>query len=191
MNDNALTERQRKWLASVRASLESKTGRTLEQWLEIADACPETTPKARQRWFKETHGLGQNYFMMVMSEQKRLAGESTRDPDALRRALWSNADAAAICNALQSAVSRLPDLVTGQRKGYTAWSRAYAFAAARPLRDGRVRLGLAVEPGADPRLQLANKEGWSERLKSSRVLSTPGEVDAGLASLMRSAWECS
>jgi hypothetical protein len=189
MSDNTLTEQQRKWMASVRASLESSTGRTLEQWLEIARSCPETGPKARQRWFKETHGLGQNYFMLVMSEEKRLAGESPRDPDALRAALWSDPAAAAIAAALQSAVEKLPDLVTGQRKTYTTWSRAYAFAAARPVRDGRVRLGLAIEPASGAGLEPANREGWSERLKASLTLSSPSSVDAALESLLRAAWD--
>jgi hypothetical protein len=188
MDDNTLTEQQRKWMASVRASLEGSTGRTLAEWVEIARTCPETAPKARQRWFKENHGLGQNYFMLVMREQDRQAGEAPRDPEALRRALWSNASAAAIFAALQALGDKLPDLVSGQRKTYTTWSRAYAFAAARPLKGGKLRLGLAVEPAADARLEPATKEGWSERLKASVTLSNPAEVDAGLAALLKAAW---
>ena len=191
MADNTLTEQQRKWMASVRAGLEKATGRSLAEWVEIARGCPETAPRARQRWFKETHGLGQNYAMMVLNE---LAGEGAgnpRDPQALASALWSDPSAAAIFAALQSAVGELPDLITGQRKTYTTWSRAYAFAAARPVRDRRVRLGLAVAPETDPRLVPAAKEGWSERLRSTLVLETPEDVDARVRDLMRAAWASS
>ena len=38
----------------------------------------------------------------------------------------------------------------------------------------------------DPRLTPAAKEGWPERLKSTQVLSSPDQVDAGL---LRTAWE--
>jgi hypothetical protein len=61
-------------------------------------------------------------------------------------------------------------VISGQRKGYTAWSRSYAFAATRPQR-GQVRLGLALTPSASPRLQRAQREGWSQRLKSTLLLT--------------------
>ena len=189
MADNTLTEQQRKWMASVRAGLEKATGRSLAEWVEVARGCPESAPRARQRWFKETHGLGQNYAMMVLNE---LSGEGVgnpRDPDALAAALWSDPDAAAVFAALKSAVGELPDLITGQRKTYTTWSRAYAFASARPVRGGQARLGLAVAPDADPRLVTAAKEGWSERLLSTLVLTAPAEVDEGVRRLLRAAWE--
>lgn len=189
MADDGLTEQQRKWMASVRASLEASTGKSLAEWVEIARACPETKPKARQRWFKEVHGLGQNYAMMVMMEAAKAAGDSPRDPDALATGLWVEPAAKAVFAALQAAAGELPELVTGQRKTYTTWSRAYAFAAARPVKGGVVRLGLAIEPETDPRLLSAAKEGWSERLKSTVVLSRPDEVDAGLGALLRAAWE--
>jgi hypothetical protein len=55
-----LTERQRAWFAAVREGLERETGRTLEQWIEIARACPETKHRARLKWMKDEHRLGQN-----------------------------------------------------------------------------------------------------------------------------------
>lgn len=186
---DTLTEQQKKWMASVRASLEASTGKAMAEWIEIAKTCPETAPKARQRWFKQTHGLGQNYAMMVMMAQADQAGESPRDPDALAKGLWSDPAPAAIFEALNAAVAPLPELVTGQRKTYTTWSRAYAFAAARPVKGGKLRLGLAVEPDLDPGLIPAEKEGWSERLKSALVLSTPTEVDDRLKALLKAAWE--
>jgi hypothetical protein len=189
MAETTLTEQQRKWMASVRASLETSTGRSLADWIEIAKTCPETAPKARQRWFKETHGLGQNYYMMVMMAASEQAGAPMRDPAAFRKALWSDPAASAIFAALEAVVADLPDVVTGQRKTYTTWSRAYAFACARPLKGGKVRLGLAVEADVDARLEPAAKEGWSERLKASVTLSGVEEVDEALTGLLKAAWD--
>ena len=42
-----LTERQKKWFASVREGLARDTGKSLEEWVAIAQACPETAPRAR------------------------------------------------------------------------------------------------------------------------------------------------
>ena len=47
-----VTERQAKWFESVRASLETSTGKTLEEWVAIARTCPETGHRARLKWFK-------------------------------------------------------------------------------------------------------------------------------------------
>jgi len=55
-----LSPRQQKWFASVKASLERDTGKTLEEWIAIARTCPETKPRARAQWLKDNHGLGQN-----------------------------------------------------------------------------------------------------------------------------------
>lgn len=191
MPDNGLTEQQKKWMASVRSSLETSTGKTLDAWVEIAAACPETKPKARQKWLKGLHGLGQNYAMLVLGEVARRAGETPRDPDAMKSNLWTDPNSAAIAQALQAKVDALSGSITGQRKTYTTWSRNFAFAAARPIKGGAVRLGLAVTPDASPRLSPAEKEGWSERLKSTVVLESASQVDDQLANLMAAAFELS
>lgn len=189
MESEGLTEKQRKWMASVRATLETTTGRTLAEWVETARKCPETAPRARVRWLKESHGLGQNYAMLVLGTlDKEGGGHFVRDPEALRNALWAGPPAASILAALQSAVDTLPHVVTGHRKTFTSWSRNNAFAAARPVRGG-VRLGLALEPSADPRLDERGRESWSERVKAALVLVSPDEVDERLSPLLRAAWE--
>ncbi len=184
MAPETLTEQQRKWMASVRQSLETSTGRTLAAWVEVARDCPETTPRGRQHWLKETHGLGQNYAMLVLGELARASGEKQRAPEDLAAALWCDPAATAILQRLRSAIGALPDVVHGQRKGFTSWSGRYAFAAARPLSGGKVRLGLAVAPEASPRLVEARREGWSERLKSVLILDDPDQVDGEVEALL-------
>ncbi len=183
-----LTEQQKKWFASVRAGLERDTGKSLAEWVVIARTCPETRPRARLAWFKATHGLLQNRASYVLGEAFP-ASAGWDAPEALREALWVDPGQCAIFEAVEAAVSGLPDLVTGQRKGYSAWSRAYQFAAIRPMRGG-ARLGLALSPEADSRLSPAkSNEGWSERLKSALVLTDPSQVDGGLKALLSAAWE--
>jgi hypothetical protein len=68
MPDANLTERQRKWFATVREGLERDTGKTMAEWVAIARTCPETGHRARLKWFKEKHGLLQNRASQVLSE---------------------------------------------------------------------------------------------------------------------------
>jgi hypothetical protein len=183
----ALTARQRAYREALVANLEKNTGRSLAGWLGIARACPERTPRARLRWFKHTHGLGQNSAMCVLEALDAELGQPGPQACDLRATLWAGAETLAILKALEAALAPLPQVITGQRKGYTSWSRAYAFAAARPQR-GLVRLGLALTPEAAPTLRAASREVWSERLKSTLVLTGASEVDDALRALLHEAW---
>jgi len=184
-----LTERQQKWFASVQAGLERDTGKSLDQWVAIARTCPETRPKARADWLREHHGLGVNRAAHVLSVA--FPSEMRWDePDKLREALWTDPAATAILDAVEQMIAEtLAEVVSGQRKGFTAFSRKVQFAAIRPLKGGHAVLGLALTPEADPRLAEPKNEGWSERLKAKVVLTSPDEVDGGIRSLLQRAWE--
>lgn len=183
-----LSPRQEKWFASVRASLERDTGKTLDAWVAIARTCPETRPRARAQWLKDNYGLGVNRAAQVLSAAFP-SGEGWDDPETLRAALWADPAARTIFEAVAPLADALPDVVIGQRKGFTAFSRAFQFAAIRPLKGGRAALGLAVAADADPRLEPPKKEGWSERLKSKIVLESPAQADASIAALLKASWE--
>lgn len=184
----SLTERQKKWFASVEASLERDTGKPLAEWVTIARTCPETTPRKRVEWLREHHGLGVNRIAHILSAAfpPQIGWDDT---DALRAGLWKDPASTAIFEAVEAAVAGFPGLVTGQRKGFSAWSRNFQFASVRPIKAGKARLGLCVAPDADPRLAPPKNEGWSERLKAAVTLDSPADVDANLKALLQKAFD--
>jgi hypothetical protein len=183
-----LTDRQKKWFASVQESLERDTGKTLDAWVAIARTCPHTAPKARTDWLRERHGLGVNRAAHVLGVAFPSA-LSWDDAAGLRAALWKDPASEAILSALEAAVEALPDTVIGQRKSFTAFSRKVQMAAARPVRGGHAMLGLAVTPDADPRLEPRGKsESWGDRLRAQLLLTAPADV-ALVAPLLQLAWE--
>jgi hypothetical protein len=183
-----LTDQQKKWFASIRDGLQRETGRSLAEWVEIARTCPETKPRARLAWFKETHGLLQNRASYVLGEAfPAAAGWS--EPDNLRAALWPDPAGRAILDAVEASVLTLPDVVMGQRKTFSAWSRKHQFAALRPVKGGTAMLGLALSPDASPLLEAPKNEGWSERLKSRMALAAVGDVTPAVEALIKAAWE--
>ncbi len=188
LKSETLTARQQAWFATIRSNLEKETGRSLEEWVIIARGAPDGTMRQRVTWISEEHGLGVNRASTVLS-QAFPSEMGWDEPERLRLALWTDPASLAILVRIESLVADYPDLITGQRKGFTAWSRNFQFAALRPLKGGRARLGLAVEPALDPRLEPARNEGWSERLKSALVLADPDEADEGLGHLIRAAWD--
>jgi hypothetical protein len=182
------TERQAKYFASMRGSLQAATGKSLDEWVAIARTCPETRHRARLKWFKEHHGLLQNRASQVLDAA--FGGEMGWDsPEGLLDSLWASSDTRETYQAIDVLALGLPGTIRTARKGYTAWSRDFQFAAARPVRDGSVWLGLALTPDFSPALEAPKSESWSERLKSRLRLSSPEAVDAGVSGLLKSAWE--
>jgi hypothetical protein len=183
----ALTERQQKWFSSVHDGLERETGKTLAEWAALARACPETAHRKRLAWMKENFGLGQNRASMVLNAAFPPAA-SWSNPDALTDALWADPAARAIYEAVKVAALALPDVVMGQRKTFTAFSRAFQFASVKPIKQG-VLLGLAIAPDGKADLQPAARESWSERLLSRMVLPDAAAVTPRVAGHLRASWE--
>jgi len=188
MPEPNLTPRQQRYFEAMRASLERDTGRPLAEWVAIAKTCPETAPRARLKWLKDNYGLLQNHGTQVLNEAfapKR----PWEEPEALLAALWVDPASTAIFQAVDAAARKPDAVIRTVRKSYTAWSREFQFAAARPVKDGKVMLGLAAAPGASSRLEPPRNESWSERLKARTLLSAPADVDAEIEALLRQAWE--
>jgi hypothetical protein len=189
MSDPNMSEWQRKYFATGRANFEKRTGRSMDEWVAIAKTCPETAHRARLKWFKDNYGLLQNSASWVLSSAFPSEEGSWREPEKLRAALWTDPASTAIFEAVERRVKALPEISSGQRKGYSAWSRKVQFVAVRPIRGGAARLGLAVDPAASSRLVPAKNEGWSERLKAAMPLASPSEVDGEVEALLKAAWE--
>jgi hypothetical protein len=149
--------------------------------------CPETAHRKRLPRMKQHHGLGQNHASLVPNTAFPRV-ENWATPDALADKLWADPEGRAILAKLTWAAARLPDVVVGQRKTFTAFSRNFQFAALRPATRGALP-GLALPPDADPALQAAKRESRSERLKSCVPVTAAADVDARIARLLQAAWE--
>lgn len=184
MTDPAMTERQKKWFATVQANLEAQTGRPLAVWVDILKGCPETRPKAQAAWLKATHGIGANHAAMILDAARPADTLGWSDAEGLRAALWAEPRSLAALEAIERIAADLEDVIVSQRKGYTAFSRVVQFAAMRPLKGGGARLGLKLDPDTFERLSAPTRsESWSERLTAVAELDGPGAVNAELARL--------
>ncbi len=96
-----LTEQQRKWFASVIASMQTETGKTLEEWVALARTTPETTHGKRVKWFKAEHGLGQNRASVVLMKAFPHEGPASGEAGA-RQALWKDAGQRTILEAIET-----------------------------------------------------------------------------------------
>ncbi len=182
-----LTERQKKWFASVCDSLETRTGKSLVEWVAIAKTCPHDKPHARRDWLKVEHGLLQNSAALVLSEAFPQAG-GWSDADALRDALWSDPATRATLDRVMQLARTIDTIVIGQRKSFTAFSRDVQFAAMRPVKNNSSLLGLKLDAAMSPRLSPpARAANWSERLSATILLPDATAFDAEVAHLFRQA----
>lgn len=186
-----LTPRQAQWFQAVREGLEKDTDRSLEDWAALVkQTCPETAHKKRLEWLKANHGLGQNRASTVLDAAFGAIGWD--NPDALADALWQTPNQRALLAALNAALADWDGLIVTQRKGYTAFSKSFQFAALSPAKPDGARLGLALAADADARLMAPKaKESWSERLRAVVPMADPTAIDAHLITLLRRAYDAS
>lgn len=183
-----LTERQQEWFASVEASLERDTGKSIAQWVKIARSCPDTTPGKRAAWLKAKYGLGVNRIAHILSAAFA-DGPGWDEPDALLDQLWKEKQGRAIYEAVAKLVRReLPEAVIGPRKTFVSFSRKIQFAAIIPALGGRAEMGLPLPPSTSKRLTPMKKRPWAEKHTGLLVLSSPNDVDAEVKRLLKLAW---
>lgn len=189
MGDKGLTGRQKQWFATVEANFEARTGRPLAVWVDILKkGCPETRPKAQAAWLKASYGIGANHAAHILNAARPADQLSWDDAEALRAALWAEPRSLAILEALERKTAGVEGVISGQRKGYTSFSRAVQFAAIRPLKGGKALLGLKLDPLASERLSSpARMESWSERLIAVVELDGPGAVTDEIGRLFAQA----
>jgi len=183
-----LTERQKKWFATVQAKLEKNTGKPLADWVTIMKTCPEPGPRAQAAWLKAEYGVGQNHAAQILDACRPADGPGWDEPEALRAALWKDEASLAILEAVERVADGVEGVIAGQRKGYTSFSRSVQFAALRPLKGGRALLGLKLLPEVSPRLSSsARRESWSERLTATVELDAADQADAEISRLFAQA----
>lgn len=189
--DSTLTERQEKWFKSVEEGILRDTGRSLDQWASLAQDAPAGGRREREKWLKDTYGIGVNRAAAILSRAFP-DGPAWDDPDTLLEALWSDPASRAIYDAVAARVEELDNVTIGPRKGFVAFSHHVQFGAIQPVKGGHARLALALETDASKRLEPRKKsESFSDRLKAIVVLTSPAEVDDEIARLLKAAHEVS
>jgi len=185
-----LTPKQAQWFKKIRQGLETETGKPFEQWIAIAKTCPETKHAKRLKWFKENHGLGINRASTILGAAFE-TGLGWDNPAALLDHLWKTPELRAIYDAIEThALTLGDDVILGPRKFFSAFSRKYQFAAARPVK-GVVRLGLALDPIEHDLEPAKPSESWSDRLTSVVTVASVKDVDKTLKAQVKAAWKAS
>jgi hypothetical protein len=178
------------YMAALEANLEKATGKSLAQWIKIAKTCPETKPRARLKWFKDKHGLGQSRAMLVLA--KAFGGKPLGDEEPGRlvdNLFLKFPEQRALYDKVAAFVARLGEGTMSPRKGYVALYRLKQYGAIAPRREGlHVALAMTKYPKS-ARLVEVNNLGGGERTKKALVFAAAKDFDGEARELIKAAWQ--
>jgi hypothetical protein len=180
-------------IAAVKANMPEKTGKTFEQWVEIAVAEGPATAKECYTWLKKQHGVPHLSAQIIADKvagQDRYAAYD--DPNALVDAMYAGPKASLrpIYEQLVKLARKLgKDVVLTPCKTYVGFRRKRQFAVVKPTTRTRVDLGFTL-PDVKPegRLEAAGKIG-SDRITHLIKLESIKEIDAEVKRWLQEAYE--
>lgn len=170
------------------ATLKERTGKTLDEWLELVRPNIPAQKAGRVKWLKETYGMGQNTAMLILAHLEGDGAELRGEAPSLVDDQYKGANAAfrPLYDDLSARILALgPDVVVRPCKTYVPFYRKKQFVFVRPFK-GKFYVGLALPEGTEnPRLQSAEALGGPERIKVAVEISS---VDDELMDLIRQAY---
>jgi hypothetical protein len=183
---------------SVIAGMKEKTGRRLEEWLELVGDEGPATEKERREWLKAKHGLGTNYAGCIaeISVGKgelfsaegylRLAGEYVEKMFA-----GPKAGLRPIYDALLAAGLKLgKDVRVCPCKTMVPLYRNHVFAQIKPAARARIDFGLALKDTKTPK-RLIDTGGFAKKDRITRriEIASVGDIDDEVRRWMKVAYE--
>ncbi len=174
---------------SMIRNLPSKTGKSLEQWLEITARSGLSKHGAITGYLKTEHGIGHGYASLIA--HKTLQGAAPAGAGGLVDAQYAGpkADLRPIYDKLVSQVEGFgKDVEISPKKTYVSLRRRKQFGLVQPSTRTRVDVGLTL-PGVEPDGRLEASGSFNAMVTHRVRLSSPKEVDAQLVKWLRQAYQ--
>ncbi len=183
---------------AIIAAMKEKTGRSLEDWLELVGNDGPATEKERAAWLKAKHGLGTNYAGCI-AEISVGEGELFSAEGYLRLApryvedlfAGPKAGLCPIYEALLAAGLKLgKDVRVCPCKTFVPLYRSHVFAQIKPTTRTRIDLGLALKDTKTPK-RLIDTGGFAKKDRITRriEISSVGEIDDEVRRWMKVAYD--
>lgn len=177
-------------MAAVSRSLFIKTGKTLDQWAEVARSAGVAGHMVLVNHLKDVHGLGHGHANSVV-HAANVTSATLIEADVLIEAMFEGPRAVwrPTYEALIVMVRCFgSDIELAPKKGYVSLRRKKQFALFQPSTKDRFDVGLALK-GAEPAGALELAGSWNAMV-SHRVRVAIGEpADPALAEWLRMAYD--
>jgi Domain of unknown function (DUF4287)/Domain of unknown function (DUF5655) len=183
-------DRLQKYFASLEANIETATGKTVAQWVKIAKTCPETKPRARLKWFKDKHGLGQSRAGLILWRAFGNGSMGEEDPSKLMDALFAKyPEQRPLYDKVAAFVTKFGPGTLSPRKTYIALYHLKQYGAIKPGKKGLI-IGLAMQKYPKvARLIDVKNFGGGERNRKALVLAAAKDFDTESKALLKAAYD--
>lgn len=182
-------DRSDKVLESMKANLESNTGKSLEQWIEIINAQALTRTSEKVKFLKTAFGLGRGYAGMIIFEAKASEDRSAFSPEELLRKQYVGKE------TLIPIYEKLVETVQGfgadveivECASYVSVRRSVQIAMFSPVTKTRLDIMLKLKKNQESSgilEALAKPSTCTHRIK----LSTPEEISPELIGWLKEAY---
>lgn len=176
--------------AAMLANLEDKTGKALEDWLDVTRSSGLKKHGQIVKLLKSEHGVTHGYANLIA--HATLQGDAPADSgEALVAAQYAGPKQALrpIYDALVECVATFGgDLEIAPKKSYVSLRRSKQFALIQPSTRTRVDVGLNLK-GRQPGARLEASGSFNAMVSHRVRLSAPAEVDDELAGWLRAAYD--
>ena len=184
-----------KWIKELPA----KTGRSLEEWIELTKKSGPPTEKERREWLKKEHKFGTNSAWCIA---ERAEGKGTEDdsPESYLEAAeqWVEAMFSGPRAALRPLYDELlrvalalgKDAKASPGKTQVALYRNHVFASLKPSTNTRIDVGLALWNMKTPK-RLIDTGGYEKKDRITRRIEvkSTADIDDELKRWLKKAYE--
>lgn len=179
-------------LQSMVENLKINTGRSLDDWVKVAEKSGQAKHGQLVAWLKKEHALTHGYANLVAQQTLKAASGAAEAGGAdLVAAQYSNSKAALrpIYDALATKITKFgPDVELSPKKTYVSLRRNKQFGLIQPSTSTRVDVGLNLK-NVKPRGRLEASGSFNGMVSHRVRVETPKDVDAELIGWLRQAYE--
>ena len=174
--------------ASMVANFPERTGRPLEEWLEIVRGTDLAKHGEIVAFLKKEHGMGHGYASLVAHKLKE--GPPVSDDDLVAsQYAGPKAGLRPIYDALVGAVTTFGDEVElAPKKSYVSLRRRVQFGLIQPSTRTRVDVGIKL-PGVEPGPRLEASGSFNTMVTHRVRVTAEAEVDDELVGWLRRAYD--
>jgi hypothetical protein len=177
--------------AAMIAGLKDKTGKSLDEWLQILRGTDLSKHKEIMTLLKTSHGLTHGYANMIALQFLQSDSHTANDADALVMAQYAGPKAGLlpIYEAILGAVKTFgKDIEISPKKAYVSLRRSKQFAIVQPSTASRVDIGLVLK-NLEPKGRLEAAGSFNAMVTHRVRISTPAEIDKELIGWLKQAYQ--
>lgn len=172
--------------------LPERTGKSLDEWVEIVRRDGPATEREQREWLKSAHGFTTNYALWVAGVATGGRTADAYDPDANVEKMYAGKEGLLPVHdrLLRLALALGNDVVACPGTTIVPLYRKHVFAQIRPTTKTRIDLGLALKGVATPaRLIDTGGAAKGDRITHRIPLTSLAEIDDEVEQWLKTAYD--